>query len=118
MFGNIFGMMGNYENRKVGRDDFPWGFISTCSVTDGAHPYETAVEHTAYNDGKLVIVEAYDSKDDAELGHAKWVATMTAKKLPASLTDCANAEVSQMIVALGGDMKFKRGEKRKQKAKR
>src|SRR3989304_4613832 len=40
---------GNYEERRIGRDDYPWGFISTCRVSDGAKPYETAVEHGNYN---------------------------------------------------------------------
>ena len=61
--------MGNYEDRKIARteysDDF---FISTCRVSDGSHPFETAVCHPEYNYGKHVIVEFYDSEEDAEQG--------------------------------------------------
>lgn len=113
MFGNILGMMGNYDSRKVGRDDYDWGFISTCRVTDGRKPYETAVEHAEYNGGSMVIVECYDSKEEAEKGHAKWVKTMTAKNLPAALRDCANAEVGQLCEALGSTMEFKRQKNKK-----
>lgn len=94
MFG--IDMIGNYDSRKIGRDDYDWGFISTCRVSDGDKPYETAVEHKSYNNGKMVIVESYDTKDEAKAGHAKWIATMTAETLPDSLTDCANSAISQL----------------------
>ena len=88
----------NYEDRKVGRDDFPWGFISTAKVSDGNRPYETAVAHDKYrDDGRLVIVEAYNTKQAAIKGHDKWIKTMTSKKLPKTLTDCQNAGVSAFL---------------------
>src|SRR5574337_620734 len=99
MFG-FLSMMGTYEDRKVCRDEFPWGFVSTCSVNDGEHPYETAVKHGEYCDGRgMVIVEAYDTREDAEAGHARWVSTMTAEVLPESLVDCQNSEVSRLLSA-------------------
>lgn len=101
--------VGNYADRRVARDDFDWGFISTARVSDGRKPYETAVEHPEYNDGKMVIVDCYDTKADAAAGHAKWKKRMTAKRLPASLTDVANAEVAQMLESIdGGKMTFPR----------
>ena len=108
-------MAGNYENRKVGRDDFPWGFVSTAYVNDGVMDYETAVEHKDYNGGPIVIVENYATKDQAEAGHAKWVKTMTAKKLPKELRDCCNSELAQFANAIGG--KFDKPHKRKAKSK-
>lgn len=99
MFQNMFGMIGNYEARKVGRDEFDWGFVSTCLVTDGAHLYETAVKHTDYRDDDMVIVEAYDTRAEAEAGHTKWVAAMTTEPLPDKLVDCCNAEVAQLLDA-------------------
>lgn len=111
MFGNMFGfldMMSNYEDRKVARNDFDWGFVSTASVTDGAHQFETAVKHDRYNSGKIVIVEHYDSKEDAEAGHKKWVETMTAPKLPTALTDCCNAGIGQLAEAVGCETVFER----------
>jgi hypothetical protein len=109
--------LGNYEDRKVGRDDFNWGFVSTCSVSDGRKPYETGIRHKDYNGDRLVVVECYDSKAKAAIGHKRWVKTMTSKKLPATLKDCANAQVSQMCEVAGVQMKFKRGEKPKRLAR-
>lgn len=102
----MFGFLqdaGNYEQRKVGCDDFEWGFISTAAVSDGAKPYETAVQHKQYGDGNMVIVEAYDTKAEATKGHAKWVATMTADVLPKVLKDCCNSDISQLGASLGGN---------------
>src|SRR5688572_17740829 len=109
---NFFQMGGTYESRKVARDDYGWGFISTAQVNDGSKPYETAVKHTDYNDGSMVIVENYDTKGEAQAGHAKWVTTMTAKTLPKTLVDCANADIAQMCEAIGGKMEFPRKAKR------
>lgn len=104
--GEIFNFesdIGNYEERKIGRDDFAWGFISTARVSDGVKPFETAVEHGNYNDGRMVIVDHYDTKAQAITGHAKWVKTMTTAPLPAALKDCANSHVQQLIETLGKD---------------
>ena len=94
---NFLSMADNYEERKVAHDDFDWGMIDTCYVNDGDKDYETAVEHKKYNAGKMVIVEAYDTKDEAIAGHKKWVQIMTAKVLPKKLKDCANSYISQFI---------------------
>lgn len=100
--------VGNYEDRKVDRSEFEWGFISTARVSDGSQPFETAVQHPDYNDGSMVIVEAYATKALAQEGHKKWVEIMTAKKLPGSLTDCANSMIAQ---AFGSTQVFNRKEK-------
>lgn len=115
MTGGLFGfmdMMDNYELRKVARydDDTIGLMVDTCSVTDGDQPYETAVEHPEYNEGKMVIVEAYGTVEDAQKGHERWVATMTAEKFPAQLTDCCNSEISQMWEGAGADKTFPRRE--------
>jgi hypothetical protein len=88
---------GNYEDRKVANfvdDDFT---IDTCSVSDGRKNYETAVMHILYNDNKWIIVEAYDTKEEAQKGHDKWVKIMSSKELPKSLKDCQNAEISEFL---------------------
>lgn len=100
---DFFAMAGNYEQRKVGRLDADWGFVSTCYVNDADKPYETAVEHPEYNDGNMVIVEAYDTRGDAEQGHARWVDTMTAETLPDVLRDNGRAGIAMMIDAIGDD---------------
>ena len=91
----------NYEERMVGRDDYSWGFISTCSVSNGVQPFETAVEHGNYNNAEIVVVEAYDTKEQALAGHARWVATMTTPPLPAKLKDCCNSNIMQLGIKLG-----------------
>ena len=96
-------MAGTYDSRAVGRDEFDWGFVSTARVNDGRRPFETAVEHTAYNGGRMVIVESYLTEDAAAKGHVRWVATMTADELPDALVDCGNAEISQLICEVDGE---------------
>lgn len=98
---NFLSMAGNYEQRKVAHTDLGDGaWVDTAAVNDAAQPYETAVQHPRYNDGKMVIVEMYESKTDANAGHERWVATMTADELPASLKDVGTSEVSLFIDAL------------------
>jgi hypothetical protein len=91
--------LGNYAARKVDRLETFHGFISTCQVSDGAKPYETAVADSRYVDkngnrmgSTMIIVEAYDSVSAAKCGHDRWVTAMTvAEELPQRLTDCNNA---------------------------
>lgn len=97
-----------YENRKVARHDGDDFYISTASVNDGSHPYETAICHPDYNDNKIVIVEAYDSRDAALTGHDKWVKKLTAKKLPKALVDCGNSGVEQLCQTLGSNAVYQR----------
>jgi len=98
MFG-FMGMMNDYEDRKIDRfesgEDF---FISTVSVNDNTrHPFETAVCHPNYNGGNIVIVEEYDSKDDAQEGHDKWVEIMTAAELPQELKDVSSCDIAEFV---------------------
>ena len=100
---DFFGMMGNYESRKV--DNFKEGKleIDTAAVTDARDPYETAVKHPKYNRGSWVIVETYRNKEDAIEGHKRWVATMTADTLPEMLRDVSNAEIADFTDDMCGD---------------
>lgn len=70
---NFLNMAGNYEDRKIGRvmpgENNGVG-VSTCSVTDmDEYQYETALL-TAQG---AVPVERYLTKEEAILGHKKWV---------------------------------------------
>ena len=90
MFG--LGMMGNYEDRKVnnysGVDCEGNEFVlDTCKVTDSSQPYETAIEHPFYNNQKWVILESYDTKEEAIVGHNKWFNVFVNDKLPQSIKD-------------------------------
>lgn len=91
---------GNYEQRKIAKDEFDWGFISTCRVSDGVKDFETAVQHKRYG-GSMTIVENYDTAEEAAEGHKRWVKTMTAKKLPKKLIDCNNAGIAQFGAKIG-----------------
>jgi len=94
---NFFDMADNYEDRKVAKFERGNLFISTARVTDSTEPYETAVAHPQYNKGELVIVEMYNTKEDAKAGHKKWVKLMTAKKLPKKLNDVSTSEIKQLL---------------------
>ena len=69
MFNFLF--MDEYKNRVVDNYKGDGFTVDTASVNDGNHPYETGIEHTEYNDGAWIIVEAYDTKEDAQIGHDK-----------------------------------------------
>ncbi len=91
---DFISMIGNYDERLVDRLEDGDLIISTVFVTDGTHPYETGIAHPEYNDGKFVIVEAYDDKVLAQKGHDQWVKLMTSDSLPDELIDCANAGIA------------------------
>lgn len=102
---SFLSMADNYEERKVGYEQTPYGFISTVAVSDGTHPYETAVQDDRYvndsdpSDTGMTIVEGYDSREEAEQGHARWRALMLDSVPPATLADCQNSFISQMLPA-------------------
>lgn len=98
---NFLGMMDNYEDRCVGnfRDEDKGLFVSTAEVTDGDHQYETAIEHPRYDNGNMIIVEAYDTREQAEKRHDDWVEMVKADTLPDPLQDCQNSGVSQFLDA-------------------
>ncbi|KKL84505.1 hypothetical protein LCGC14_1964080 [marine sediment metagenome] len=104
------GTVGNYKDRKIGRWDSEDGLktVSTCSVSDGREPFETAVQHPAYNNGKMVIVECYSTKKDAIKGHNRWLKLVLKSILPNTLVDCQNSKISQMCGTCGCQMSFKR----------
>lgn len=82
--------MGNYEDRKVGKYKTDDVTISTCYVSDGVKSYETAVQHDSYNNGNWIIVENYDTKEEAADGHERWINVMSREDLPEVLEDCCN----------------------------
>jgi len=81
--------------------------VDTCRVSDGQQPYETGIEHPEYNEGAWVIVEAYDTPEEAQGGHERWVRIMTDDP-PAQLVDCCNSEVAKRYAELGGITVFPR----------
>lgn len=98
-------MAGNYESRKVAWYDDAVLMVSTTRVTDGRQPYETAVQHERYGP-HMVIVEAYDTREEVEKGHAVWVERMTAEDLPKKLHDCGNSAIAAFGQDLFGEDAF------------
>ena len=104
-------MMGNYDDRKIDRYEKDEIIISTAMVTDSDWNYETAVSHLSYNNGNWIIVEGYDTKEDAENGHSKWVETIT-KNLPETLKDISTAGVVKLGLAIDPSLENGREHKR------
>jgi len=107
---SVFEMIDTYEDRKVDRYDGEDGlFISTALVTDSKQPYETGICHPAYNDGEMVIVEMYDTKEDSQVGHDRWVLKMTAEELPSELIDVSTSMTAKFSDIVDDDWRIKRG---------
>ncbi len=105
---NFFDMAGTYKDRVV--DNYTQGslVVDTARVTDAVKDYETAVMHPEYNNGGFVVVETYNTKAEAEVGHAKWVAAMTAAELPTELVDVSGSGIGELYHAFGGETVFPR----------
>jgi len=93
-----------YEERKVDnfKDEKTGLTVDTCTVPDTDHPFETGIKHPNYNDGNWVIVEEYDSKEEAQKGHDKWVKTMTAETLPSEIKDVSTSSMSKFMALVAG----------------
>lgn len=89
-------MANTYEQRKVDNTTANEVEIDTCSVTDSTQPFETAICSKHYNSGNWIVVEQYDTKKDAQLGHDKWVKTFT-ESLPKSVEDVSTCEIMRVI---------------------
>ena len=101
-----------WRRKRVGKFETDNLFVSTVSVTDGDHPYETAVAHPDYNNGNLVVVDAYDSRAEAVVGHKQWVEIMTSDNLPDWLVDCQNSYLAKLVPKKMLTYKRKRKEER------
>lgn len=100
---NFMNVIGTYDERKI--DKFEEGdlIIDTCLVTDSEKPYETAISHPKFNNGKWVIVELYDTKEEAKKGHNKWVKIMTSKEFPKELNDVSSAKIAQVFDSVSSE---------------
>ena len=105
LFG-FLSMANNYDERMVARYKSDDGklFISTAAVVDSDDPFETAVAHPRYNEGKLIIVETYSSRELAKAGHDKWLAKMTSTDLPKELIDVSTCGLADLSAAAGNSM--------------
>lgn len=95
LFDELFGwqdMIGNYDERKVARDEVNDYTIDTVLVTDRRWTYETAISHEHFDNGDWIIVEGYDTKEDAIKGHKKWLEKCKIENI-VQLTDCYTEQV-------------------------
>lgn len=88
---------GTYEDRKVARFESQDLLVSTAAVSDSEYPFETAVSHREYDGGSWIVVENYDSREEAQEGHKKWVDIMTSEFLPDALHDVSGADIAQFL---------------------
>lgn len=98
---DMFEMVGNHDERKIDTYKKDSLFIDTCRVTDSEKPFETAAAHPDYNDGDMVIVELYDTPEEAQQGHDKWLDKML-NNPPRQLVDVSSAWATNMLRSLGG----------------
>ena len=111
----MFGFMqdvGNYKDRKVDRYEDGDLFIDTCRVSDSTQPYETGIAHPAYNDDKIVIVEQYANKEEAQAGHNRWIEVMTAETLPSKLQDVSGSTVALLLDGAAGEEEWRTFERK------
>lgn len=95
LLNELFGwqdMVGNYNERKVARDEVNGFVIDTVLVTDRSWKYETAIMHEDFNDDDWIIVQGYATLDDAVRGHKEWLDICTNSPI-LSLKDCYTDEV-------------------------
>lgn len=99
-FSSWINMIDNHEERVVAnyKDELNKVEFDTCRVTDFPNvPFETAIAHPNYNNGKWVIVEAYKTKEEAQAGHDKWVQMYVTNNLPKQLKDCREDELIKAL---------------------
>lgn len=111
----MLGMIGNYKERLVENTKVGEGQVDTVRVTDCDQPFETAISHPLYNKGDWIIVENYDTKEDAKLGHAKWVERLEA--LPKSFTDVNQCHIAKIAEKVFGEEWTKNSVKKKKGSK-
>ena len=97
----------SYNERAIKQHQSKDFVVDTARVYGTFRPIETAVSHPEYNDGLWIIVQAYDTEEDAVLGHDRWVEVLEAE-LPDELVDCINGEIAQLWVEAGGNPVFRR----------
>lgn len=78
-----------YRNAKTGIA------VSTVKVPDGIKLYKTAVQHPDYTEKEcgclsLIVVETYDTEEEAKAGHDRW-ATKMVSDVPSTLLMVMNS---------------------------
>ena len=102
---DFLSMLGNYEERKVANTKVNGAVIDPCAVNDASQPFETGIEHPGYNNGKWIIVEQYDSKAEALLGHSRWVEVFKSS-LPTKLVDVSDCGIASLYRGMFGEREY------------
>jgi hypothetical protein len=92
---DFLSMLGNYKERKVKNTEINNAVIDTCAITDSSKPFETGICHPNYNSGRWIIVELYDTKEEAEEGHDRWVEVFSSS-LPSKLVDVSDCDIVKL----------------------
>lgn len=105
--------MGNYDRRMIARLEHEDVVLSTAYVDDSLKPIETAIKHPDYHDA-FVVVEVYDTEEEARKGHKKWKERVIKNTLPKTLKDVGMSKVTRMLRReSGGVIEHKRKTKKK-----
>ncbi len=99
---------GTAEQRRVAVYQKGDILVSTMRVVDSQQPFETAVEHPEYNGGDIIIVEMYQTREDAAAGHKRWLKTMTSGNLPNEIVDKSTSSIALLCDADGDWRIYKR----------
>lgn len=92
---DFLNMKNDYKERKVDNFKNDKICIDTCYASDtGA--YETGIESKYYNNGNWVIVQEYESKEEAIKGHQEWIEKMTIDELPAVLMEVSTCKIAKL----------------------
>lgn len=109
---SAYDMAGNYEERCVARYEGDKDcFVSTAMVTDSNRPYETAICHPEYNDGRVIVVESYDTKEQALTGHARWEKMFVDNDIPDEIEDVSQSEITNWARNALGKIIYKKTNK-------
>jgi hypothetical protein len=100
---SFLNMIGTHEQRVVGNTKINSAVIDTCASPDSSDPYETGITHPNFNDNNWVIVEQYANKNDAAIGHKKWVDLFTGS-LPDTLKDVSTCTLAEFGKQIGIDV--------------
>lgn len=92
---NIYDMINSYKERLVENTRINDAIIDTCRVMDAEKPYETAIKHPSYNNNEWIIVQEYDTIEEAKKGHREWVLKFT-NSLPDKLIDVSTSTIAKL----------------------
>lgn len=83
----IMMMASDYNSRKVERTKRENFTLDTCKVYDRSWLYETAVCHRDFNNNNWIILDGYDTEDEAIKMHNTWLKLLE-KDAFETLVDC------------------------------